>query len=61
MKSLNYGTGYAYAHDFPNHFVKQQYMPDTLKGCSFYLPASNPKELQTKQLLQQLWQDVYDF
>lgn len=61
MKSLNYGTGYAYAHDFPNHFVKQQYMPDTLQGCAFYLPAPNSKELQTKQLLQQLWKDVYDF
>ena len=36
---LGRGTGYQYAHDYPNHYVKQQYLPDGMEGQNFYHPA----------------------
>ncbi|MCR5640909.1 MAG: replication-associated recombination protein A [Lachnospiraceae bacterium] len=36
---LGHGVGYKYAHDFPNHYVKQQYLPDSLVGTTFYEPT----------------------
>lgn len=44
MKQLGYHKGYKYAHDFPGHFVSQQYLPDQLKNACFWNPASNPAE-----------------
>ena len=38
---LGHGTGYLYAHDYPMHYVKQQYLPDTLVGRKFYEPTDN--------------------
>lgn len=37
-KELNRGVGYLYPHDFDNHYVKQQYLPDELKDYKFYIP-----------------------
>jgi putative ATPase len=39
MKELGYGKGYAYAHDAPEAFVQQEYLPDGLKGRTFYAPS----------------------
>ncbi|MEA2062416.1 MAG: replication-associated recombination protein A, partial [Gemmatimonadota bacterium] len=39
MKALDYGSGYKYPHDFPNHFVAQQYLPESLAGERFYEPT----------------------
>ena len=36
--------GYLYPHDYPNHYVKQQYLPDDLVGTSFYTPGPNKNE-----------------
>ena len=36
---LGHGTGYKYAHDYPNHYVKQQYLPDEIREASFYHPT----------------------
>lgn len=44
MKELGYHEGYKYAHDFANHYVEQQYLPDKLKGVRFWNPADNPAE-----------------
>lgn len=41
---------YKYAHDFPNHIVKQQYLPDNLKGKRYYKPQNNKNEIQLKQV-----------
>ena len=41
---LGRGTGYKYAHDYPNHYVKQQYMPSELEGRVFYRPSDNGYE-----------------
>jgi putative ATPase len=43
-KKLGHGIGYQYAHDFPNHYVRQQYLPDELCGYTFYHPGELGKE-----------------
>lgn len=41
---MGHGAGYKYAHDYPNHYVEQQYMPSELKGRVFYNPTENGYE-----------------
>ncbi|SET50610.1 putative ATPase [[Clostridium] aminophilum] len=41
---LGHGIGYKYSHDFPNHYVTQQYLPDDLVGTVFYEPSGNGYE-----------------
>lgn len=55
MKSLNYGTEYKYAHDFPNHFVQQQYAPDKLKNKRIWYPQPNAAEQKMADYLKKLW------
>lgn len=43
MKDLNYSIGYKYPHDFPNHYVEQQYLPDDIKNIRFFTPSDNDK------------------
>ncbi len=44
MKQMGYGADYKYPHDFPGHFVQQQYLPDALTDTRFWHPADNPAE-----------------
>ncbi|AKG53971.1 ATPase AAA family [Dehalogenimonas sp. WBC-2] len=44
MKDLGYGKGYKYAHNYPEHFVKQQNLPDSLKDKHFYIPSDQGQE-----------------
>lgn len=46
---LGHGVGYKYAHDYPNHYVKQQYLPDGMEGQSFYRPTENGYEQQIQK------------
>ena len=46
---LSHGTGYKYAHDYPNHYVEQQYLPYELNGKEFYHPAGNGYEVKIKE------------
>jgi putative ATPase len=55
MKKMNYGTDYKYAHDYPGHFVRQQFMPGELGHPTFWHPADNPAEQKAAQLQQQRW------
>lgn len=55
---LGRGTGYLYAHDFPNHYVKQQYLPDELVGRHFYVPSEQGYEKQIRQRLQKLYEEA---
>ena len=57
MKELNYGKEYQYAHDFPNHFVAQQYMPDALQGKKLWEAQPNPAENKMDELMKKLWQN----
>lgn len=43
---LGHGDGYRYAHDYPKHYVKQQYLPDGMEGTVFYEPSDNGYEKQ---------------
>ena len=57
MKELNYGKEYLYAHDFPNHFVAQQYMPDALQGTKLWEAQPNAAEAKMGELMKKLWGD----
>ena len=46
MKTVGYGKGYKYAHDYPGHFVEQQNLPDSLQGKHFYTPSNQGYEKQ---------------
>jgi putative ATPase len=61
MASMGYGKGYRYPHDFPGHFVKEQYLPDGLKGTVFYKPSDQGSEAQISQRLGRLWPERYGF
>lgn len=51
-EKLGHGQGYLYAHDYPNHYVKQQYLPDGLEDSRFYEPTENGYEKQIKEHLE---------
>lgn len=53
-KKLGHGDGYQYAHDYKNHYVKQQYLPDEMVGRSFYHLSDNGKEKETKAYLEKI-------
>ena len=54
---LGHGDGYQYAHDFPKHYVKQQYLPDGLLGRQFYHPTENGYEKKIQEHLRWLHSD----
>lgn len=54
MKSLGYGKNYKYPHDYPNHYVSQQYLPDAIKGYTFWTPQDNDTEQKIKQRIDRL-------
>lgn len=51
---LGHGIGYQYAHDYPNHYVEQQYLPTELKGTVFYQPTDNGYEKKIKEYFQKI-------
>lgn len=56
MEELGYSDGYKYAHDYPNHFVKQQFMPDELQGTHFWTPQGSPQEQKMADWMKYLWE-----
>lgn len=55
MTDLGYGADYKYAHDYPGHFVEQQYMPDALKETRIWEPQENPAEEKVRERMKGLW------
>jgi putative ATPase len=55
MKNLNYGKNYKYPHDFENHFVPEDYLPDEIKNKQYYIPTSNGSEKTILERLKSLW------
>ena len=51
---LGHGVGYKYAHDYPNHYVKQQYLPDGLENEVFYEPSDNGYEKKIQEHLKKI-------
>ena len=57
---LGRGTGYKYAHDYPNHYVEQQYLPYELNGKEFYAPTGNGYEQKIKEHLSRIKREARD-
>ena len=55
-QKLGHGTGYKYAHDYPGHYVKQQYLPDEIKDARFYEPGDLGYEKSIKEYLEKIRQ-----
>ncbi|MBE5864780.1 MAG: replication-associated recombination protein A [Lachnospiraceae bacterium] len=55
---LGHGTGYKYAHDYPNHYVEQQYLPYELNGREFYKPSGNGYEVKIQEHMKMLKKGV---
>ncbi len=51
---LGHGVEYKYAHNYPNHYVKQQYLPDSLVGTTFYEPTENGYEKVIREYLEKI-------
>ncbi len=56
-KGLGHGAGYQYPHDFPGHFVPQQYLPGEYSGVSFYEPSDQGYEAEVGERLKE-WQRI---
>jgi putative ATPase len=61
MKSLNYGNGYKYAHDFQGNFVLQEFLPDKIAGSVLYNPGSNAREQEIRNYLKSCWGEKYGY
>lgn len=61
MKQIGYGNDYKYSHDYQNHFVQQQFLPDALQTFELYSPCDNPREQKTREDLRKMWFGVYKY
>ena len=61
MEQIGYGNDYKYSHDYQNHFVQQQFMPDSLQTLELYSPCDNPREQKTREDLRKMWFGVYKY
>jgi putative ATPase len=52
MKDLGYGKDYKYPHDYPDHFVDEEYLPENLKGRTYYHPSDQGFEKEIKRRLE---------
>ena len=57
---LGRGTGYKYAHDYPNHYVRQQYLPYELDGREFYKPSGNGYEAKIREHMQRIKREAQE-
>jgi len=51
-KKLGHGKGYKYPHDYPSHYIPQQYLPDSFRGRIYYRPSENGREARIKERLE---------
>ncbi len=61
MKELVYGEEYAYAHNYANNFIEQEYLPDAIQETKFYEPGNNARENELRKFLQNRWNDKYGY
>ena len=61
MKSMDYGKGYQYAHDFDNNFVQQEFLPEQISGTKLYDPGDNAAEAKQREYLRQCWKEKYGY
>ncbi len=61
MKDIGYGKDYMYSHAYEGNFKEQEYLPEELKGTTFYSPGNNPRENELRKYLKNLWKDKYNY
>ncbi|WP_298765622.1 replication-associated recombination protein A [uncultured Polaribacter sp.] len=61
MKDLDYGKAYLYAHNYPDSFIDQEFLPHEISGTKLYKPANNARENQFKDILKKRWKDRYNY
>ncbi len=61
MKDIGYGKDYMYSHAYEGNFKEQEYLPDDVKGTTFYEPGNNPRENELRKYLKNLWKDKYNY
>ena len=55
LSDLGYGEDYQYAHNFPNHFIKENYLPAPFEKEFYYIPSTMGKEKDIKERLKKFW------
>lgn len=61
MKELGYGDEYQYAHDYPNNFANQEFLPAEISETKFFEPGENSREKELRQFLKNRWKDKYGY
>jgi putative ATPase len=61
MKNMNYSKDYEYSHDYEKNFSPQEYLPDQIKGNTFYEPGKNAREEEIRKHLRSLWEKKYGY
>lgn len=61
MKESGYGTGYQYAHAHEGNFAHMEFLPEELKGTTFYNPGKNAREEEMRKFLRDRWKDKYGY
>lgn len=61
MKDLGYGEDYKYSHSYPNNFVQQEFLPDSLENNTFYTPGNNQRENALREFLKNRWSGKYNY
>lgn len=59
MKEIGYGENYAYAHNYANNFVEQEFFPNSLEGTALYQPGNNLREKELEKFIENRWKDKY--
>lgn len=61
MKDMGYGKEYQYAHEFEGNFANMEFLPDAIRGTTFYEPGKNPREEELRTFLRNLWKEKYGY
>jgi putative ATPase len=61
MKSLDYGKGYQYAHQYEGNFVSHEFLPKEIANTKFFDPSNNPAEEKIREKLKREWQEKYGY
>ncbi len=61
MKEIGYGQNYKYAHEFEGNFTDEEFLPDAIKGTTFYKPGANKREEEDRKTLKNRWKEKYKY
>jgi putative ATPase len=61
MKNMDYGKGYEYSHSYDKNFSPQEYLPEEIKGKTFFEPGKNGREEEMRLHLKNLWKNKYGY